>query len=92
MSAAPATVLTVPNRGDSIPNVADIRARRESNEARFGAIDDLLIVIGDMELEAFGRLFAKSRLKRGMTFEAYLAVKGFARSVPKRATCSGREA
>ena len=92
MSAAHATVLSLPNRGDSIPNVTDIRARRESVEPRFGPIDDLLIVIGDKELEAFAQLFAKSSLKRGMTFEAYLAVKGFGRSVPKRSTCSRREA
>ena len=56
--------------------------------ARFGAIDDMLIVIGDMELDAFAQLFSISPLRHAMTFEAYLATKGFARMVPKRTPSS----
>jgi hypothetical protein len=48
-------------------------------------IDELLVVVDDAELEALAKVFTMSPVRRAMTFEAYLAVKGFARSVPKRA-------
>jgi hypothetical protein len=43
----------------------------------FAPIDDLVILIGDEQLEALGALFCMNPVRRAMTFEAYLAVRGF---------------
>ena len=42
------------------------------------------MVIDDAELEALATVFAMSPVRQAMTFEAYLAVKGFARSIARR--------
>jgi hypothetical protein len=55
----------------------------ESLPPRLGPIDDMIVVIGDRELDSLAQLFATSPFKQGMTFEAYLAMKGFARMLPK---------
>jgi hypothetical protein len=47
-------------------------------------IEELLVVIDDAELEALATVFAMSPVRQAMTFEAYLAVKGFARSIARR--------
>jgi hypothetical protein len=42
-------------------------------------LERLFIVIDDAELETLAKVFAMSPVSQAMTFEAYLAVKGFAR-------------
>jgi hypothetical protein len=43
----------------------------------FQPLDDVILQIPDEQLEALGTLFAASPLRKAMTFEAYLFVKGF---------------
>jgi hypothetical protein len=45
----------------------------------FAPIDGIVIVIPDEHLEALAALFCMSPVRRAMTFEAYLAVRGFSR-------------
>lgn len=47
----------------------------------FQPLEDLFIVISDDQLEALAALFRMSPLRRAMTFEAYLAVKGYGRRI-----------
>jgi len=59
------------------------RAREEettrAEAPSFAPLDDVMIVIGDEQLEALAATFHMSPARRAMTFEAYLAVRGFAR-------------
>ena len=83
-----ATVLTLPNHVESPAREAAER-HEESLPPRLAPIEDIIVVIDDRELDTLAQLFAISPFKRGMTFEAYLAMKGFARMVPKySAGCS----
>ena len=43
----------------------------------FGALHGVLIMLPDEQLEAFGKIFCSSPLRRAMTFEGYLIAKGF---------------
>ncbi len=43
------------------------------------ALDGVLLVLPDEQLEALGTIFASSPLRRAMTFEGYLVVKGLGR-------------
>jgi len=43
----------------------------------FAALDGVLLVLPDEQLDALGTIFASSPLRRAMTFEAYLIVKGY---------------
>lgn len=43
-------------------------------------IDGIVVVIDDRELDTLGTLFAISPLRHAMTFEAYLAMRGYART------------
>lgn len=45
----------------------------------FAPIDGILIVLSDEHIEALGALFCMNPARKAMTFEAYLAVRGFAR-------------
>ena len=79
-----ATVLSLPSRVE--PPAREVGERREESQPpRFAPIDGIIVVIGDRELDTLAHLFAISPLKPAMTFEAYLAMKGFARTVPKHA-------
>ena len=42
-----------------------------------GALDQIVLMIPDDQLDALGTLFAASPLRRAMTFEGYLVVKGY---------------
>lgn len=50
----------------------------------FRPIDSIVVVIDDRELETLGTLFAMSPLRHAMTFEAYLATRGYARPSERR--------
>jgi hypothetical protein len=77
-----ANVLPLPSQVD--PPTRDAAERHEESlPPRLGPIDDMIVVIGDRELDSLAQLFATSPFKQGMTFEAYLAMKGFARMLPK---------
>ena len=41
------------------------------------ALDQIVLMIPDDQLDALGTLFAASPLRRAMTFEGYLVVKGY---------------
>ena len=45
--------------------------------SEFGALDGVVIVLPDEQLDAFGTIFCSSPLRRAMTFEGYLVAKGF---------------
>lgn len=53
------------------------RRNGDPDQPCFGPLEDNVIFIGDGELEALGSIFCKSPLRRAMTFEGYLAVKGY---------------
>jgi hypothetical protein len=80
-----ATVFSLPSREAPAPDGAEVRGGENSFQPSLRPIGELLIVIDDAELEALAKLFAMSPVRQAMTFEAYLAVKGFARTIPKRA-------
>jgi len=44
---------------------------------RVEALDQIVVMIPDDQLDALGTLFAASPLRKAMTFEGYLIVKGF---------------
>jgi hypothetical protein len=44
-------------------------------------IDEVVIVMSDEQLDALGAVFRMSPVRHAMTFEAYLTVRGFARTV-----------
>ena len=44
-----------------------------------GCGEDSLILLSDEQLDALGTIFCMSPLRKSMTFEAYLVVRGFAR-------------
>lgn len=69
-----------PQSRDGTANVNTISAL-DPHPPSFAPIDDIVIVVPDEHLEALGALFCMSPARRAMTFEAYLAVKGFAREV-----------
>ncbi|MGH7819043.1 MAG: hypothetical protein ACREQ9_04655 [Candidatus Binatia bacterium] len=48
-------------------------------EVRLSPLDGVVILIGDDQLDALATTFLMSPYRNAMTFEAYLAVKGFAR-------------
>ena len=43
----------------------------------FTAIEGILVVLPDEQLDALGTIFALSPLRKAMTFEGYLIAKGF---------------
>jgi len=48
---------------------------------RVESLDQIVLTIPDEQLEALGTLFAASPLRKAMTFEGYLVVKGFGHPV-----------
>jgi hypothetical protein len=52
-----------------------------SGVTQFEPLSDALIVMPDEQLEALGSIFAMSPLRKAMTFEGYLVVKGYARGI-----------
>lgn len=47
----------------------------------FSPIDGVLVVLPDEQLDALGTIFASSPLRKAMTFEGYLIVKGFGQAL-----------
>jgi hypothetical protein len=47
----------------------------------FSPIEGVLVVLPDEQLDALGTIFASSPLRKAMTFEGYLIVKGFGQPV-----------
>jgi len=58
------------------PEVLDVPPPAAS---AFSPIDGMLVVMPDEQLDALGTIFASSPLRKAMTFEGYLAAKGFGR-------------
>ena len=54
-------------------------ASRGNDMPSFAPIDGLIIVLTDEQLDALATTFRLSPVRRAMTFEAYLAVRGFGR-------------
>jgi hypothetical protein len=47
----------------------------------FSPIEGVLVVLPDEQLDALGTIFASSPLRKAMTFEGYLIVKGFGQAL-----------
>jgi hypothetical protein len=45
----------------------------------FASLEGVLLALPDEQLDALGTIFASSPLRKAMTFEGYLVVKGFGR-------------
>jgi hypothetical protein len=84
MSSKKAMLLSSPSRETPASDVVDVRGDAYSFPPSLRPIEELLVVIDDVELEALAKVFTMSPLRQAMTFEAYLAVKGFARSIARR--------
>jgi hypothetical protein len=54
-----------------------VTAAVTASGTEFGALHGVLIMLPDEQLEAFGKIFCSSPLRRAMTFEGYLIAKGF---------------
>ena len=61
------------------PSPIDSHEPTATKQAAFEPIADALILIADDQLEALGTIFCSSPLRKAMTFEAYLVIKGYAR-------------
>jgi hypothetical protein len=85
MSSKKAMPLSSPGRETLASNVVDVSGEEYSFGPSLRPIEEIFIVIDDAELEALAKVFAMSPVSQAMTFEAYLAVKGFARSIGQRA-------
>jgi len=59
--------------------VTDHRDAAPANDApsTFEPIPNTVILIADEQLDALGTIFCSSPLRRSMTFEAYLFIKGY---------------
>ena len=55
--------------------------RAEAEPSAFEPIPNALILIADDQLDALATIFLQSPLRKAMTFEAYLVIKGYARGV-----------
>jgi hypothetical protein len=77
-------LLSSPSREALASDVVDVRGEAFSSPPSLRPIEELLVVIDDADLEALATVFAMSPVRQAMTFEAYLAVKGFARSIARR--------
>ncbi len=72
----------LPWTGKAVPIREDGTAKAVTAEPpSFAPIESLLIVVSDEHLDALGALFCMSPARKAMTFEAYLAVRGFGREV-----------
>jgi hypothetical protein len=80
-----ALVVPLPSRREVAPLPDKDLHRASFAPPRFGPIDNMLIVIGDRELDTYARLYAISPLRQAMTFEGYLAARGFAHWISKSA-------
>ena len=57
------------------PSAAEVRGEVPS----FAPLDEVVIVLSDEHLEALAAAFLMNPARRAMTFEAYVAARGFAR-------------
>lgn len=57
------------------PSASPLGAPEHGGE--LGPLDDYVIMLPDDQLNALGTIFAASPLRKAMTFEGYLIVKGF---------------
>ena len=62
---------------EKIPAAAEMATGPVETTFHYGTLDDVILWIPDEQLEALGTLFAASPLRRAMTFEGYLVVKGY---------------
>ena len=83
MSSKKAMLLSSPSRETPASDVVDVRGDAYSFPPS-PRPKEILVVIDDAELEVLAKAFAMSPVRQAMTFEAYLAVKGFARSIARR--------
>jgi hypothetical protein len=63
-------------------------AAAAANGMEFGALHGVLIMLPDEQLEAFGKIFCSSPLRRAMTFEGYLIAKGFGQGLSEEIASS----
>lgn len=61
----------------TVPGALEAPSTPSPPAPEFTAIDGILLVLPDEQLEALGTIFASSPLRKAMTFEGYLVVKGF---------------
>jgi hypothetical protein len=85
MSSKKAMLLSSASRETLASGVVDVRGEEYSYPQSLRPIEEILVVIDDAELETLAKVFAMSPVRQAMTFEAYLAVKGFARSIARHA-------
>jgi hypothetical protein len=85
MSSKKAMSLFSPSRETLASDVVDVNGEEHSFGPSLRPIEELFIVIDDADLDALATVFAMSPVRQAMTFEAYLAVKGFALSIGRRA-------
>ena len=85
MSSKKAMSLFSPSRETLASDVIELREEEYLFPASLRPIEEILVVIDDEELEALAKVFAMSPVKRAMTFEVFLAVEGFARSIVTQA-------
>lgn len=52
-----------------------------STAADFAGLEHMVVMIPDEQLDALGRIFCASPLRKAMTFEGYLVAKGFGVSI-----------
>ena len=61
----------------STPSGVEMTNNPVDSGRRFEPLTDVVLWIPDEQLEALGTLFASSPLRKAMTFEGYLVVKGY---------------
>ncbi len=69
--------LQTTERPAGVPMASPLTTATPSSGTQFGALDGVVIMLPDEQLEAFGKIFCSSPLRRAMTFEGYLIAKGF---------------
>jgi len=74
-----ALVLRRPPR-ESREGESPTASTREYPQPALRPIEGIIVVIDDRELDTLGKLFAISPLRHAMTFEAYVAMRGYARA------------
>jgi hypothetical protein len=68
-------------RSSTVPVALDALGGPATPAPAFSPIEGVLVVLPDEQLDALGTIFASSPLRKAMTFEGYLIVKGFGQPV-----------
>jgi hypothetical protein len=65
----------------TVPVAPDALGGSATPGPAFSPIEGVLVVLPDEQLNALGTIFASSPLRKAMTFEGYLVVKGFGQPI-----------